>query len=115
QPRRERAYEGPQEHVGELLVSEHDLIELLALQLIKLAGAVGDGVGRPGAVFDQRHLAEVLAALENGERLFADAGHHLRDANLALRDDEHRGAGITLAEDVGAALEVDLLERAGKL
>ena len=33
------------------------------------------------------------------------------DAHLALGDDEHRRAGVSLAEDVRAALELDLLER----
>jgi hypothetical protein len=57
----------------------------------------------------KRHLAEIVAALEEGESLLAGAGNELADQNPALEHDVHRVARIALVEDDLAALELALL------
>src|ERR1700694_3528753 len=46
------------------------------------------GIGGPRFVIDECHLAEEVAAIENGQRFFAHAGDELRDADAPVEDDE---------------------------
>src|SRR5204863_3630540 len=56
-------------------------------------------------IVDQGHLAEEVAAVEHGERLFADARDELGDAYPAVEDDVELVALLPFAEDLRAFAE----------
>src|SRR5438552_606301 len=80
QPRREGANERPEELVGEVLVEEHQLLQIGFLDRVQRARHLRGRIGAAGRIVDQRHLAEVAAGLEDRQRLLAYSGHHLGDS-----------------------------------
>src|SRR5229473_1041938 len=112
QPRGERAHEGPEQLVRQVLVQEHQLLEVCLLDDEQRTGEVRGGVGRARRVVDQRHLPEVAAGLQDGERLLPHSRHHLGDAHLSGGDDVHLGPDFTFLEDALVRLEL-LLRRDG--
>jgi len=70
---------------------------------------VGDGVGATREIVDERHLAEVITDLQDGQRLLAHAGNLAADAHRARENDEELVARGALGEDRGAA-RVGLLD-----
>src|SRR5258708_1668934 len=106
QARRERAHEGPEQLVGQVLVQEQQLFHVSFLDHVQGAGHVRRGIGRARRVVDQRHLAEVAPRLEDGERLLAHSRDHLGDAYLPGSDEVHLRPHFPFLEDalVGAHL-----------
>jgi thioredoxin reductase (NADPH) len=100
QPRAQSPDESPEQLVGEILVEKHQLLQIRLLDDEERAGHVRRGIGRARRVVDERHLAEVAARLENGERLLAHTGHHLGDTHLARGDEVHLRAHLALGEDL---------------
>ncbi|EAU62080.1 hypothetical protein STIAU_4087, partial [Stigmatella aurantiaca DW4/3-1] len=102
EPIGERADEGPEQHVGQLLVGEHQLVQQIPLDDPHRALRVGNGVGRSRVVRDNGHFPKILAFFQDAERFLANSRHILGDAHLAPGDDEHLLAGFPLAEQEGA-------------
>ena len=60
---------------------------------------VGFRIGGARLVVDQRHLAEKVAAIEDGQSFLADAGDELRDPHAAVEDDVELVAFLPFAKD----------------
>src|ERR1700681_171204 len=78
------------------------------------AAVMGLGVGRARLVVDQRHFAEVAAAVEKGEGLFPGAGDVLADHHPAFEHHVHLVAQLPLAEDHLVGAELPLLGERGE-
>src|SRR4051812_1163295 len=96
--RRQRAHEVPEQLVREVAVDEQEVLEIFFADDEQPALLVDDGVRRAREVVDERHLAEVRAVLEHGQRLFAHARHDARDAHRAVDDEVELVALVTLGE-----------------
>src|SRR4029079_13393377 len=68
---REGADEGPEEVVGKIAVDEEEVLEVLLADDEQATRLVGARVGAAREVVDERHLAEVRAGAQDGQRLLA--------------------------------------------
>ena len=57
------------------------------------------GIGRTWRLVEKTHFTEHFATPENGQSLFAHAGHVATDANLALEDEKESIPRIAVGKD----------------